>query len=120
MTMAAHTFDLARSPVNEIGLCGWIGQAAPGDVIEYHRGFLVVDVNPLGTRLPIEERTELSRVAQRAWWASERGLVHLVQRRAGPEIFCYLAIARAPAAKQPAAQSLSQLLNDHIPSEEAV
>jgi hypothetical protein len=120
MTMAAHTFDPARSPVNEIGLCGWIGQAAPGDVIEYHRGFLVVDVNPLGTRLPVEERTELSRVAQRAWWASERGLVHLVQHRAGPEVFRYLAIARAPAAKQPAAQSLSQLLNDHIPSEEAV
>ena len=119
MTMAAHAYSPARSPVNEIGLCGWIGQAEPGEVIEYHRGFLVVDVNPLGTRLPVEERTELSRVAQRAWWASERGLVHLVQRRAGPDVFRYFAIARASASKQPAAQSLSQLLNDHIPSEEA-
>jgi hypothetical protein len=105
--------------MNEISLCGWIGQAAAGDVLEYHRGFLVVDVNPQGTPLPPEARTELSRVAQRAWWASERGLVHLVQCRAGPEVFRYLAIARAPAAKQPTAQSLSQLLTEHIPSEEA-
>lgn len=105
--------------MNEISLCGWIGQAAPGDVIEYHRGFLVVDVNPLGTRLPVAERTELSRVAQRAWWASERGLVHLVQHRAGPDVFRYLAIARAPTAKRPVAPSLSQQLIDSIPSEEA-
>ena len=119
MTMAAHTYSPARSPMNEISLCGWIGQAAPGDILEYHRGFLVVDVNPQGTPLPPEVRTELSRVAQRAWWASERGLVHLVQRRAGPEVFRYLAIARSPAAKRPAAPSLSQLLTEHIPSEEA-
>lgn len=119
MTMVAQTFSPARKAVSEISLCGWIGQAAPGDILEYHRGFLVVDVNPQGTPLPPEARTELCRVAQRAWWASERGLVHLVQRRAGPEVFHYLAIARAPAAKLPAAQSLSQLLTDHIPSEEA-
>jgi hypothetical protein len=119
MAMIAQSPSPARTPLSEISLCGWIGQAVPGDILEYHRGFLVVDVNPLGTGLPVEERTELSRVAQRAWWASERGLVHLVQRRAGPEVFRYLAIARAPAAKQPAAQSLSKLLTDHIPSEEA-
>lgn len=117
--MIAQPLSPARMPLSEINLCGWIGQAVPGDILEYHRGFLVVDVSPLGTRLPIKERTELSRVAQRAWWASERGLVHLVQRRAGPEVFRYLAIARSSAAKNPAAQSLSQLLTDHILSEEA-
>lgn len=117
--MLAQNPSIARKSVSEISLCGWIGQAVPGDVLEYHRGFLVVDVNPQGTPLPPEARTELSRVAQRAWWASEKGLVHLVQRRAGPEVFRYLAIARSPAAKHPAAQSLSQLLTDHILSEEA-
>jgi hypothetical protein len=43
----------------------------------------------------------------------------LVQRRAGPEVFRYLAIARAPKARRPATQSLSQLLANHILSEEA-
>ena len=119
MAMIAQSPSPARPPLSEISLCGWIGQAAPGDIFEYHRGFLVVDVNPQGTPLPPEARMELSRVAQRAWWASEKGLVHLVQRRAGPEVFRYLAIARSSAAKNPAAQSLSQLLTDHILSEEA-
>jgi hypothetical protein len=119
MNMVVQNISPARMPLSEISLCGWIGQAEPGDILEYHRGFLVVDVNPQATNLPQDRRTELCRVAQRAWWASERGLVHLVQRRDGPELFRYLAISRAPVTHHPAAQSLSQLLSDRIPFEEA-
>ena len=32
-----------RLRINETDLCGWIGQAAPGDVLEYYRGFLALD-----------------------------------------------------------------------------
>jgi hypothetical protein len=74
----------------ETDLCTWIGQAFPGEIIEYHRGFLAMDANPaLGQRAK-----ELSLLARRAAWASDAGLVHLVQRRNGPGDFSYLAIRR--------------------------
>ncbi len=92
----------------EIDLCAWLGQAAPGDLLEYHRGFLALDTMPQGMRLAERERTELARVARRAWWAAERGLVHLLQRRNGPDDFTYLAIARARPKILPV--SLSSLL----------
>jgi hypothetical protein len=80
--------------MTEIELCGWIGQATPGDVVEYHRGFLALDVTPIALHIPPEVRNELGRVARRAMKASEQGLVHLVQRRNGTDDFSYLAIAR--------------------------
>jgi hypothetical protein len=30
-------------PLADIEFCAWIGQAAPGDRLEYHRGFLGID-----------------------------------------------------------------------------
>ena len=97
-----------RLQIGEIDLCGWVGQAAPGDILEYHRGFLALDTMPQGTRLAERERAELARVARRAWWAAERGLIHLVQRRHRSDDYSYLAIAR-PKPKQ-ASISLSTLL----------
>jgi hypothetical protein len=94
--------------LTETDLCGWIGQAAPGEALEYYRGFLAMDTFSHGSRLPGRERTELVRVARRAWWASEQKLIHLVQRRHGPDDYSYLAIAR-PKPKQGSA-SLSSLL----------
>ena len=61
-----------RLRIDETSLCGWIGQAAPGDVLEYYRGFLAPDTFSHGTRLVERERAELVRVARRAWW---RGFV---------------------------------------------
>lgn len=95
--------------ITEINLCGWIGQASPGAVLEYHRGFLTLDASPQGKRLSEEDRAELLRVARRAWWASEKGLVHLVQRRHGADDYSYLAIAR-PKAHAPSAPLSSVLL----------
>ena len=61
----------------------------------YHRGFLALDVAAHGSGLSERERAELSRVARRAWWAAERGLVHLVQRRHRSHDYSDLAVARA-------------------------
>ena len=76
----------------EADFCSWVGRAAPGDIFEYHRGFLGIDVAP-GT-LPAAEQKALRHLARRALWASGEGLVHLVQRRVGPGEFAYLAIRR--------------------------
>lgn len=83
-----------RLRIKEIEIIGWIGQATPSDVLEYHRGALALDINVHGTRLADRDRAELARVASRAWWASEQRLIHLVQRRHGADDYSYLAIAR--------------------------
>jgi hypothetical protein len=78
--------------LREIELSAWLGQAAKGDALEYHRGFLALDLVP--ARFPDPAKSELARVAGLALWAAERGLVHLVQRRLGPDNFSYVIIAR--------------------------
>jgi hypothetical protein len=80
--------------ITEIEFCTWLGQAEPGDSLEYHRGFLLVDLTPFGGPLCSEARSELARTSARAYDLAERGFVHLVQRRLGPDSFSYLAIAR--------------------------
>jgi hypothetical protein len=108
MNVIASRFPAVRKPLTEIELCRWVGQAAPGDILEYYRGFLALDIARQSTHLPERERAELARVARRAWWAAERGLIHLVQRRHRSGDYSYLAIAR-PKPK-PASVSLSSLL----------
>ncbi|KND16035.1 hypothetical protein ADZ37_25270 [Pannonibacter phragmitetus] len=98
----------ASRPLTEIEFCAWVAQAVPGDRLEYHRGFLVLDIFPMFARLPDQQRAELARLGSRAFWAAEQGLVHLVQQRLGPDQFAYIAIAR-PKPKG-AAASLSKLL----------
>jgi hypothetical protein len=88
-----HTFlQTAAQPLDELALCRWIGQAAPGDMLEYHRGFLALDT-ALFTLSAAEQKT-LRLLARRARWAAEHGFVHLVQRRIGPGVFANLAIKR--------------------------
>ncbi len=98
----------AHRRIDETDLCGWIGQAAPGEALEYYRGFLAMDTFSQAKRLAERERAELVRLARRAWWASEQRLIHLVQRRHGADDYSYLAIARAKP--QQASASLSSLL----------
>lgn len=99
---------LAGGPATEISFCAWVAQALPGDRLEYHRGFLVLDTFALFTGLSDKERAELRNLADRAFWAAEQGLVHLVQERVGPDQFAYIAVAR-PKPKS-AAVSLSKFL----------
>ena len=97
-----------RPPLTEIEFCAWVAQAAPGDRLEYHCGFLVLDTFALFSRLDDQGRGEPSKLAGRAFWAAEQGLVHLVQERIAADQFAYVAIAR-PKPKA-AAVSLSTLL----------
>ena len=87
--------SLVHPWITEIEFCGWLGQAEPGDVLEYHRGFLVVDLTPFGKPMCSDARADLAHTSARAYDLAERGFVHLVQRRIGPDHFSYLAIARS-------------------------
>jgi hypothetical protein len=94
-------------PLAEAAFCKWAGEAAHGDILEYHRGFLSVDIE-VG-RLPASERKVLRQLAHRAAWAFREGVVHLVQRRRGPDDFSYLAIKRTrPRATRLAGAKLEQ------------
>ena len=80
--------------ITEVELCTWLGSALTGDKLTYHRGFLTNDCHPSTSQLPKHQRTELARVARRAWAANEMGLAVLVQRRHGPKDYTYIIIAR--------------------------
>ena len=100
--------------VNAIQFGTWLAQASTGDKLEYHRGLLAMDASDCSQSFEGHRRRELNRVARRAWWAAEEGLVHLVQRRNGPDNFSYLAIARLEAREIP--QSLSSVLLKEVAS----
>jgi len=108
--MASELIPLpqARLLITDASLCGWLGQAAPGDRLVYHRGSLPHDRTPLTSRVPEANRIELGRTARRALWAFERGLVHLVQRRHGVDDYSYIMVARPRSRK--VAASLAALL----------
>jgi len=44
----APVIRIPRSRVSEIELCAWVAQAAPGTVLEYHRGYLALDRSAFG------------------------------------------------------------------------
>lgn len=81
--------------VTEAEFSRLLATAAPGSVLQYHDGFLVLDVAKGSTRLSASDRKQLVAVARLAWSASEHRIVHLVQRRLGPSRFAYLAVVRA-------------------------
>jgi hypothetical protein len=83
--------------LTEIELCAWVAQAEPGAVLEYHRGFLALDRTSFGGLKDTPARVALAQLGARAHDLAERGLVHLVQHRHGPEDYSYLAIARPRA-----------------------
>jgi hypothetical protein len=88
----ARFFSSTPRHLTEVDFCAWVGRAAPADTLEYYRGLLSVDTELDPFSAP--ERKALRRLARRAVWASDVGLVHLVQRRNGPGDFSYLAVRR--------------------------
>ena len=88
-------------PFTDIEFCAWIGQALPGDRLEYHRGFLGIDTTAVISTLPEIERRRVGSLASAALRAFEAALVHLVQVRVGPDRFAYLAIARTKPRHAP-------------------
>jgi hypothetical protein len=103
MTRTLVPFTRPQAPLNEMALCAWIAQAAPGEALEYHRGLLAVDRDRSVSMLGPRDCARIGRLADRAYAAAEQGLLHLVQRRHGPDDFSYRAIARAAPAKALAA-----------------
>ena len=69
MVMDTNITDIRAvvPPLTEASLCTWLGAAAPGDSITYHRGALARQVCPQLQCLPEQERTALQRLAARAW-----------------------------------------------------
>ena len=87
-----ETDDTSSLPRMQIdAFRAWLQRADPGACLEYHRGLLSLDRSP-DSNLPEARRRALSRVADLALNAAERGRVHLVQRRNGELDFSYLAI----------------------------
>jgi hypothetical protein len=89
------TIRIPRPRVSEIELCAWVAQAEPGATLTYHRGYLALDRTPFGPFADTPERAALGHLGARAHDLAERGLVHLVQHRHGPEDYSYIAVARA-------------------------
>ncbi|OYU02092.1 MAG: hypothetical protein CFE36_06255 [Sphingomonadaceae bacterium PASS1] len=105
--------NVRRTVGHELLFCAWLANAAGGDRYEYHRGFLAkdIDIGPK-RRFGDKERKILERLSERVRWACDKGCVHLVQERLGPDCYSYIAIARprAPGAGNPLADiELSQV-----------
>ena len=83
-----------EEPINDLAFFAWVAQAAPGETLVYHRGFLGIDIGPGMSRFGEPGRRRLLGLAQAALSAFEAGLVHLVQVRLEPDRFAYLAVAR--------------------------
>jgi hypothetical protein len=94
-TAVVSIFGAAGPALDEVSLLAWIAQAAPGETLVYHRGFLALDATSIISKLPAEHQRALRLMASAALRAAEQGLVHLVQARIGPDQFAYIAIARA-------------------------
>jgi hypothetical protein len=94
MSKSRHHTPL-RLALTPLELCTWLGSAEVGDTLEYHRGFLAIDL----VQGVLTEQKALRNLARRARWAFDHGLVHLVQRRRGPSDFSYLAVKRAWPSK---------------------
>ena len=80
---------------SDVGLLAWLNQAEPGDVLEYHRGFLALDRSHHSSLLREGDRQALCRLADLAMRLANHGLLDLVQRRIASDCFSYLAIARS-------------------------
>jgi hypothetical protein len=87
-----HTSNRPFVTRTEFGL--WLASAETGTVLQYHDGFLALDTMVVGSRFSAAIRQELIDVAGHARWASDEGMVHLLQRRLGPGRFVYLAVMR--------------------------
>ena len=113
MDICIPDIPAAAAPLTDLALCKWLGAAAPGDCISYHRGHLARDASPLSQRLPEPERVALKRLADRAWKLADANLAHLLQRRYGDEDYSYLIVAaRRPRRADPTL--LSRLLMETV------
>ena len=71
MFMGTTPFIMVRAsrPLSEIEFCAWVAQAVPGDRLEYHRGFLVLDIFPVFSGLWLISTQEISPPSAPTWSA---------------------------------------------------
>jgi hypothetical protein len=70
----------------------WLKQAAPGDRLVYHRGYLAVDRVRGSSQSSESARREFVAVANLALALAEQGEIHLVQQRHRDGDYSYLAV----------------------------
>jgi hypothetical protein len=92
MTAVSNSIALVAA---DVSLLAWLNQAGPGDVVEYHRGFLAFDRSYRSAALSEDDRIALCQMASLAMRLANRGLIDLVQRRIAHDCFSYLAMARS-------------------------
>ena len=80
--------------LDETSFCAWVAQARPGEILEYHRGFLCLDRGTPDQSNKKPHQIKLDEMSTRALDLAERGFLHLLQQRIGEASFRYLAIAR--------------------------
>jgi hypothetical protein len=100
-----------RPRLSELELCAWVAQAKPGEFLEYHRGYLALDRTAFGRFADSPARAAVGLLGARAHDLAERGLVHLVQHRHGPEDYSYFAVAR-PRAEGALPDFASQVITE--------
>lgn len=83
-------------PFSATDLAAWIARAAPGEPLEYYRGFIAIDVSSGHHRLSDCERHRLLALARQAVIAADAGQILLVQRRHGRDDYSYFAIKATP------------------------
>lgn len=108
MTTRAVPATFVPGTITGNSFCIWVGQALPGDQIQYHAGFLGIDTSPESSPLSETDRRRLAAVAAAARRAFESDLVHLFQKRLGHNRFAYIAVARQKPRANPV--PLSSLL----------
>ncbi len=87
----------------------WVLYGRPGDVCAYHHGLLVIDRDPVVSRLSAPARQALAAVADLALAFAEAGRVLLVQERLGRGVFRYLAViaSRQKQAARPMSRPIA-------------
>jgi hypothetical protein len=88
--------------ITEEAFCAWVGDALPGDRIQYHRGHLLIDRSRKYGPFSEKDRRELSAVANRALALAEEGRLCLVQQRLGEHDYRYLAVVTRRGGARPA------------------
>ena len=53
-----------EEPINDLAFFAWVAQAAPGETLVYHRGFLGIDIGPGMSRFGEPDRRRLLGLAQ--------------------------------------------------------
>jgi len=86
------TSILSPPPIWTLGDIGdWVARAAPGQMLEYHRGYLVLD-RGVGSRLGEDAGDGLDQVAIAVMEMAKAGRVHLIQRRHDRCDYSYIAV----------------------------